>query len=398
MTVRFSLRARGEALAVAACAWVIVGAAVSGASGYAQTPPDLARAITALGDFSYQVRAEASRVVRRTDAGVVVPALLEAARTHPDSYVQFRAAVILSGYPDPRVDAYFREALESLNDRVRAVAYEAAAYRPDPSLALRLLGALEQEASEFVRPQLIRALAAHSADPAVRGQLTADVNRGESAFRSAVIEALGDQRAAWAVEQLLPLASEEGPLRDDALLALGKIGDERALRALAGTAVDPGNPDQPIVSATTCLLGVDCRSQVDYVVGTLKYGASGAGDDPELLRAASSAAAALAMAGHAEALDGLLDAGVGAGDPGRAPIALALGTVALRTPERALETIVARGDLEDVLLLLRDAFDMLDEDLAEERFYVLLRDLYWANGQSGQVRAAVEKAMEVLEF
>lgn len=395
MTARHSLAARG---AVAVCAWALAGVTVGGVSAHAQAPPDLAQAITALGDFSYQVRAEAARAVRRTDAAVVIPALLEAARTHPDSYVQFRAAVILSGYPDRRVDTYFREALESLNDRVRAVAYEAAAYRPDPSLAGRLLRALEQETSEFVRPQLIRALAAHSAEPAVRGQLSADINRGESAFRSAVIEALGEQRAAWAVDQLLPLASEEGPLRDDALLALGKIGDDRALRAIAGTAVDPRDPDQPIVSATACLLGGDCRSQLDYVVGTLQYGVGSAGDDQELLRAASSAAAALAMAGHAEALAGLLDAGVDAADPGRAPIALALGAVALRTPELALETIMARDDLANVLLLLRDAFDMLDEDLAEERFYVLMRDLYWAEGQSDQVRAAVETAMEMLEF
>ena len=384
--------------AVAVCAWALAGAVVRRAPVYAQTPPELAQTITALGDFSYEVRAEASRVVRRTEQAVVVPALLDAARTHPDSYVQFRAAVILSGYPDPRVDAYFREALDSLNDRVRAVAYEAAAYRPDPSLARRLLEALERENSEFIRPQLIRALAAHADDPVVQGQLTADINRGESAFRSAVIEALGDQRAAWAVDQLLPLASEEGPLRDDALIALGKIGDDRALLALTGTAVDPYDPDQPIVSATTCLLGVDCRSQLNYVVGALEYGARSSGDDRELLRAASSAAAALAMAGHAEALAGLLDAGVDAVDPGRAPIALALGAVALRTPELAFETIATRDDLEGVLLLLRDAFDMLDEDLAEERFYILMRELYWADGQSDRVRATVETVMQVLEF
>ena len=386
------------AVAIAVCASALVGATVRGAPVHAQTSPELAQAITALGDFSYEVRVEASRVVRRTDPAVVVPALLEAARSHPDSYVQFRAAVILSGYPDPEVDVYFREALNSLNDRVRAVAYEAAAYRPDPSLARLLLEALEQETSEFVRPQLIRALAAHADDPAVRGQLTADINRGEGAFRSAVIEALGDQRAAWAVDQLVPLASEEGPLRDDALIALGKIGDERALGAVSGTAVDPFDDDQPIVSAATCLLGRDCPGQVDYVIAAVAYGVERAGEDQELLRAASSAAAALAMAGHAEALSGLLDIGVEAADPGRAPIALALGAVALRTPEQAFETVAARDDLEGVLLLLRDAFDMLDEDLAEERFYILMRDTYWNEARPDHARAAAGMAMQVLEF
>ena len=386
----------------AALAAAVAGALTAGGSGgapvRAQTPAAITDAITALGDFSYEARVEASRTVRRTDAAVVVPALLNAARTHPDTYVQFRAAVILSGYPVPEVDAYFREALATRNDRVRAVAYERLAYRPDPALAPQLLAALGQEGSEFVRPQLIRALAAHGDHPAVQGQLTADINRGETAFRSAVIEALGDQRAAWAADPLLSLAAEEGPLRDDALLALGKIGDGRALRALRTTAVDPSGTDQPIVSATLCLLDIDCPSQVDYVVRAIEYGVEQAGDDQALLRTAASAAAALAMAGHADALEGLLDAGVDAVNPGRAPIALALGTVALRTPELAFETIAARDDLDGVLLLLRDAFEMLDEDLAEERFYVLMRDTYWGGARTDRARAVAEAAMLVLEF
>ncbi len=388
---------RSAALAVA-----LAGALAAGGAGdapiRAQTPAPITDAITALGDFSYEARVEASRAIRRTDAAVVVPALLNAARTHPDTYVQFRAAVILSGYPGQEVDAYFREALASRNDRVRAVAYERLAFRPDAELAEQLLAALEQEGSEFVRPQLIRALAAHGAHPWVQAQLTADIDRGETAFRSAVIEALGDQRAAWAAEPLLALAADGGPLRDDALLALGKIGDARVLQILQGLTVDSSSPDQPIVSATLCLVDADCPTHVDYVLAAIEYGVEQAGTDQALLRAAASAAAALAMAGHADALEGLLDAGVHAVNPGRAPIALALGAVALRTPERAFETIAARDDLDDVLLLLRDAFEMLDEDLAEERFYILMRDTYWDAARTERARTAAEAAMLVLEF
>ena len=86
----------------------------------AQAPPsDLARAIGNLGDFDHGVRVAASRVVRRTDVAVAVPALIEAARSHEDSYVQFRAAALLAGFGDERSRAFFREALDSPNDRVR---------------------------------------------------------------------------------------------------------------------------------------------------------------------------------------------------------------------------------------------------------------------------------------
>ena len=59
---------------------------------------EISEAIPSLGDFDYSVRAEASRVLRRTDAASVVPALIMAAQSHGDSYVQFRAAVLLAGF------------------------------------------------------------------------------------------------------------------------------------------------------------------------------------------------------------------------------------------------------------------------------------------------------------
>ena len=40
---------------------------------------EISEVIPSLGDFDYSVRAEASRVLRRTDAGSVVPALVMAA-------------------------------------------------------------------------------------------------------------------------------------------------------------------------------------------------------------------------------------------------------------------------------------------------------------------------------
>ena len=64
--------------------------------------------------------------------------------------------------------------------------------------------------------------------------LLREVARGEDFFRSAVIEALGDYKASYAVDAISAISKLDGPLQDDAALALGKIGAPRALETLAG--------------------------------------------------------------------------------------------------------------------------------------------------------------------
>ena len=61
-----------------------------------------------------------------------------------------------------------------------------------------------------------------------------EVMRGQDFFRSGVIEALGDHKATYAVDALITIADLDGPLQDDAALALGKVGDRKALPVLAG--------------------------------------------------------------------------------------------------------------------------------------------------------------------
>ena len=368
---------------------------------------EVSEAIPSLGDFDYSVRAEASRVLRRTDAASVVPALIMAAQSHEDSYVQFRAAVLLAGFGGAAARDFFRTVLDSPNDRVRAAAYEYFEHDTDANLASRLLAALDRETSEFVRPALVRALAAHDGNASVRDRLLKDIDRGEGYFRGGVIEALGDYRAMYAVDRLIKIASADGPLRDDALLALGKIGDKRALQVVAAAQIDAAAVDSknsellPIVSAAACLLDADYENQIQYVVEALRYGLAADGDDLSLLRAASTAAAAVSIAGRKGstiALRALIDAGVDAADSARAPIALAVGTVALRNPAHMFLALAGRNDLRSSLLLLRDAFDMLDEDMAEERFYVLIRNQFWNEKESPLTRSVAETAMEVLEF
>ena len=363
-------------------------------------------AISSLGNFEFLVRADASRVLRRMEAASAVPALVRAAQLHEDSYVQFRAAVLLAGFGGAPAREFFEAALDSPNDRVRTAAYDYFEHAPDGGLAPKLLTALDFETSEFVRPALVRSLAAHDDDASVRERLLKDIDRGEGYFRGAVIEALGDYRALYALDRLLEIGSEEGPLRDDALLALGKIGDKRALqvvvKAQREAVIDAENPRMlPVVSAAACLLDTDYENQIQYVVEALRYGLNVDSDDLSLLRSASMAAAAVSMAGRQgsdTALRALIDVGVEAADPVRAPIALAVGTVALRTPATMISALANRSDLRSSLLLVRDAFDMLDEDMAEERFYVLMRTNFWDETENPVTRSVAEAAMEILEF
>ena len=121
-------------------------------------------AISSLGNFEFLVRADASRVLRRMEAASAVPALVRAAQLHEDSYVQFRAAVLLAGFGGAPAREFFEAALASPNDRVRTAAYDYFEHAPDASLAPKLLKAMDFETSEFVRPALVRSLPAHDND------------------------------------------------------------------------------------------------------------------------------------------------------------------------------------------------------------------------------------------
>ena len=133
-----------------------------------RTAAVLQAAIDKLGKLDYQTRVEASATLRRAPAAAVVPMLVEAARRHADGYVRFRALVLLSGFNDPKTRPVFLDALADENDRLREVAYAYVEDHPDPALAPKLLQALDREQAEFVRPALIRAIAAHGADPKVQ--------------------------------------------------------------------------------------------------------------------------------------------------------------------------------------------------------------------------------------
>ncbi len=360
-------------------------------------PAQLAAAIDGLGKFDAAARTTAARAVRRAPAAQALPALMQAAAGHTDGYVRFRALVLLSGFNDPRARELMSTALDDPNDRLRTVAYAYFEHNVERGMSARLLQKLDKEDGEFVRPALTRALAAYGDEVPVRTALTALVLRGQDLYRSAVIEALGDYHAAYALAPITDVARRDGPLQEDAVLALGKLGDKRALEVLVALQKSAPRVRQPAVAAAICLLGINCDSHQKFVVDTLTFAIANQGFQ-DLLRAASRALGTLAASGRQGAAAVLLDEGIPARDPARSPVALAFGSVALRDTPLAIKLLMARADVNDAALLLRDAFDMLEEDYEEERFFATVRRTYWQAPAGSPERKVADALIQVLEF
>lgn len=361
------------------------------------SPEELRGAIDRLSTIEFTVRMEAARTIRRAPAAEAVPALSDAALKHADGYVRFRSLILLSGFNDPRTKDVMLRMLDEKNDRLRAVGFTFFEHHTDPAVIPRLIDGLAKEEGEFVRPALTRALAAHAADPRARAAALPLVTKGQDFFRSVAIEAIGEYKGLYAFDAINAVAKLDGPLQDDSVLALGRLGDKRAVDTLAGLQRSAPRHIQPSIAAAICLIGVNCSSHRGYLSETLSFAAANPGFQ-ELLRASAGGLAALAVAGDAEALETLVTVGAPSRDPARAAIALALGGVALRNTPTLLSFIAARKDAEPMLDLLREAFDMLEEDFIEERFFVTVRRSYWQAAAGSPERRAAEALIRKLEF
>jgi HEAT repeat protein len=361
------------------------------------TAEQLRTAINNLSSIDYAVRSPAARIMRRAEPAVAIPALTQAVKGHADQYVRYRALVILSGFNDPRTRDLMVSAIADKNDRLRTVAYAYFEGNPDKTVIPRLLEALNSEESEFVRPALTRALAAHADDPKVRQTMEKLVMQGQAFFRSVVIEALGDHRAGYALKPLLEVAKVDGPLQDDAALALGKIGDKSALPVLAGLQRTAPRESQPGIAAAICLLGVNCASHQPYIVDSLRFSIANIGFQ-SLVRSAASGLSVLAVAGREDAATELIALGGPTQDPVRAPIALSIGTLALRNTPLLLKMLAKDVLREPGVELLREAFDMLEEDFEEERFFATVRRTYWQSAAGSPERTVADTLIRKLEF
>ncbi len=354
---------------------------------------DLKTALGNLGALDYPTRMNAARQLRRGNATDVVPLLVEAARSHPDEFVKYRALVLLTAFNDPATPNLVRSLMADRNDRVREVAYKFLEQRPDPRLATTLLAALQTEQAEFVRPALIRAVAALGNLPAVQRALLGEVGRGLDFFRIAVIDALGVHHAAYAVDALGAVAKLDGPLQNEAVLALGRIGDVRAKAALAPIA----NPPREVmltIAAAQCLLGEPC----DPHIRALTAGATAARATPAMVSAATAGLAAIAASGRGAATQALVD--LAARPAVRDAAAVALASAAVRRPEPMIAWLddAPEAVRETAIVLLKDGFDSLEEDYAEEQFYATARAAYWAAPEGSPARTLAAALIQRLDF
>jgi HEAT repeat protein len=373
---------------------LIVLAVATSASAQALSDADLKRHIDRLSDFTYATRMNAARMIRRAPAASVVTALTASARSHPDEFVRYRALVILTSFNDPATGALMRGLIADRNDRVREVVYRWFERNPSADLTDTLLTALNSEQSEFVRPALIRALAALPPSDRVQRALLSEIGRGFDFFRSAVINALGNHQAEYAVEAIVPILASEGSLRDDAVLALGRIGDRRALQAVAS--LEKAAPDvAAVVQASQCMLGSACEERIEW----LRTVAANPLSRPDAVRASLAALSATAES-EARARDVLMRLAVDAPDRLRRETSLALSALALRRPADLVTWLVEVPESARTLVieLLREGFESLEEDFAEEQFFGAARAAYWKAPESSVTRTVAATLIDRLEF
>ena len=387
------------------CAQTPAAAAAAQERGpQALSPEAIQSSIDALGNVdasassaAFDTRMNAARALRRALADAVAPALIQAVESHNNAYVRFRALVLLTSFNDARTPAVMREIVSNPNDRLRTVAYGYYEHRPIAEMIPVLLKALDREDSEFVRPALVRALAAQASDPRVRETLLQEVGRGEDYFRSAVIEALGDYHASYALEPLLQIARLGGPLQIDAVIALGKLKDQRALETLATLQRSASRETQPAIAAAICLLGINCDAHFAFLVDTLKFADKNPGYQA-LLRNTVASLVALANAGNPQALQALFDVGIPSNDPPRAPMALGVGTVAIRNAPLMLSFLESSQNRAAAIDLVAEGFDMLEEDYEEEGFFAAVRRGYWQAPEESAMRKVGQTLIDKLEF
>ena len=212
-----------------------------------------------------------------------------------------------------------------------------------------------------------------------------------------MIEALGDYRIAAAVPKLSEIAKIEGPLQDDAATALGQIGDKNSLNTLAQMQQSAPKEIQPAIAASICLLGTNCTVHIGYLEKTMAFADTYPGYQ-DLVRSAAAGLGHIAGQGNQEALRILFDVGIPSQDPVRAPVTLAIGLVALRNTPLLLSYLESRPDQEAAVGLVAEAFDMLEEDLEEERFFVAVRRAYWSAADGSATRKLCERLINKLDF
>ena len=167
------------------------------------------------------------------------------------------------------------------------------------------------------------------------------------------MEALGRHRGVYAVEGIVATSRLEGPLQDDALLALGRIGGTRAVAALGE--FTKGTPEAAeMIRAARCLVGERCAESIAALVAA----ASSEERRQGTIRGAVDALEAIAQNRNEAALSALVTLGVKQSAL-RERVAVSVASVALRQPDWVVERIAAAdaSTRETIITMLKDGVD-----------------------------------------
>ena len=321
-----------------------------------------------------------------------MPALLQAVAEHADGYVRYRALVLLTGFNDPRTKDAMRESLDEPERSAARRRVQLLRAQPRSRAGCRVCWRRSTRSRrEFVRPALVRALAAlrRAIDARVQQALVREVGRGEDFFRSAVIEALGDYKAAYAFDAIAAIAKLDGPLQDDAALALGQDRRQARARDAGRAAADARRAQRSRRSPRRSACSASTASRTRAIsIETLKFADSNPGFQ-ELLRGAAAGPGALARRRPRRgALEALFDVGI----PSRRSDARAGGAGGRhgRAAEHAADADDAREARRTAtrrIELLAEGFDMLEEDLDKERFFAFVAAHLLGRRPKGRRRA-----------
>jgi hypothetical protein len=119
----------------------------------------------------------------------------------------------------------------------------------------------------------------------------------------------------------------------------------------------------------------------------------------DVARAAASALSAIAAAGPDSASVALLALG-GRGARPRDLAAVGLAAAALRAPTRHIAWLntLSEADRGAAIDLLKDGFDDLEEDFAEEQFFAAARASYWSAAEASAARGLSATLIQRLDF
>src|SRR5688572_7481533 len=377
-----------------AMAALLVCLAAPSSAQTAQAPADLKANLGNLASIDYPTRMNAARAVRRVDAAVAVPALRDAVANHSDQFVRYRAFVLLSSFSDRQTGDLVRTLLKDRNDRLREASYKWLEEHPDPAMTATLLSALQTEQAEFVRPALVGALAALGDNPQVQKALVTETTRGVDFFRGAVIDSVGRHKGAYAADAIAGVAVLDGPLQDDAILALGRIGGPRARTVLTGFKSAPAALNLTI-RAAQCLAGAPCEQTIAFLVEV----STAANASSANLRAAAAAFAALVANGDQAATAALVGLG-GRGGAVREQAALGFAAAAVRNPAHVIAWLGAAPEpaRNTAIDLLKEGFEDLEEDFGKEQFYAVTRASYWKVPEGSPGRTLTAALIQRLDF